>query len=164
MATILDLTRNGCLFKLDPELDASLQEERLIYGSPGFKTWVEADLPSLQSQWEVQEAPVQQLDALVEVFCSGEVLKYGKQFRPLKHIKYGVWELKTSDLRIFGWFAHKDCFVAVFGGDATYIKAHDLYPGYLSQTVRFRELLDLDEPKFIPGDHPHDVVSNFTYP
>jgi hypothetical protein len=49
-------------------------------------------------------------------------------------------------------------------GYATRIKKHDLYRGYANVTTRrFRDELDLDNPKYIPGDDPHAVVSNFDH-
>jgi hypothetical protein len=44
------------------------------------------------------------------------------------------------------------------------VKRHRLYYGYANEAARFRDRLDLDAPKFVPGDDPHAVVSNFSYP
>ena len=108
---------------------------------------------------------MEQVDGLVDVFCSGDTLTYGEQFKPLTHIKDGVWELKTPDIRIFGWFNRKDCFIGVVADDATRIKTYHLYHGYANvTTARFRDALDLDEPKYVTGDDPHAVVSNFDLP
>jgi hypothetical protein len=82
MATLLDLATANSVFKMDPQLELGVQEDRLIYMSPGLKTWVETDLPTLQSVWEIQESPTQQLDSLVEVFCSGDVLMFGNISNP----------------------------------------------------------------------------------
>jgi hypothetical protein len=164
MATLIELKEAKAIIKLDPELDPDFQEDRLIYMSPGLDACIKSELGKLESALGLQLSPEQQFDALVEVFCSGEPLLIGEHFKCLHHIKHAVWELRTPDLRVFGWFPQKDCFVGVFAHDATYIKQHDLYRGYITQTVRFRDLLDLDEPKFIAGDNPHDVVSNANYP
>ena len=72
-------------------------------------------------------------------------------------------ELRTPDLRIFGWFALKDHFVGVVANDATYVKEHDLYQGYIGEVVRFRDGLQLDDPKFIPGEEAKDVVSRYNF-
>ena len=74
----------------------------------------------------------------------------------------GVWELKTDDIRVFGWFPRKDCFVGAVADDATRIKTLKLYYGYANVTTkRFLAALDLDHPKCVLGDNPHAVVSNF---
>jgi hypothetical protein len=75
----------------------------------------------------------------------------------------GVWELKTADVRLFGWFHQFDCFVGVVIDLKYRVQEYKLYSGYMGEVIRFRDNLDLDEPKFIPGGEPVNVVSNF-YP
>src|SRR5262245_10317967 len=122
MATLLDLQARDQLFKLDPSLDPSEQEWRMIYTSPQLRAWIEDDLDGLISTWKLEASPSQQLDALVEEFCSGVTLYYGQQFKPIQHVKGGIWELKTPDLRMFGWFYVKDCFIAWKAEHADYVK------------------------------------------
>jgi hypothetical protein len=164
MATVLDLDRRGDLFKLDV-LEQGVQEFREFYASPRLHAWITGTLPGMASMFGLELTPHEQFVALAEIFCAGERLSYGHQFKPLTHITDGVWELKTEDIRIFGWFSRKDCFIGVVADDATRIKTHNLYVGYANVTTRrFRDALDLDPPKFVPGDDPHAVVSNFDYP
>ena len=47
--------------------------------------------------------------------------------------------------------------------DATFVKEHDLYHGLVGEVVRFRDAINLDEPEFVAGEHPNDVVSNWTF-
>lgn len=82
----------------------------------------------------------------------------------MRPVGNGVWELKTADLRLFGWFVQKDCFIVCDCDTTLRVKQMRLYPGYRDQAVRFRERLDLDEPKFIAGDDPNDVVSDCYQP
>jgi len=162
MATLFNLAGpNGVLTKLDPALESNEQEWRVIYAAGRFKGWVTDDLPNLTSQWETEISPLEQFDALVEIFASGETLTYGERFKPLHPREKGIWELKTPDLRIFGWFAQKDHFVGVVADTAERIKRYSLYYGYLGEVSRFRAALDLDEPKFVEGDDPNAVVSNY---
>jgi len=164
MATIIDLDHRGALFKLDA-LEQGVQEFREIYASPLLHDWINNELPNMRSSWNIELSPLEQFVALTEIFCSGERLAYGGQFKPLTHIVDGIWELKTEDIRIFGWFSRKDCFIGAVADDATKIKKHKLYYGYANVTTkRFLEALDLDNPKYIPGDNPHAVVSNFNFP
>lgn len=164
MATLIQLANTGRLFKLDPQLEVNEQEWRMIYASPHLKNWIENDLPGHVSTWRVEVDPVQQLDALVEEFCSGTTLCFGHRFKPLQRVKGGIWELKTPDLRLFGWFHIKDCFVGWRAEHADHVKKHNLYNGIASEAARFRDQLDLDEPKFVQGDDPNAVVSNYNYP
>jgi hypothetical protein len=163
MATPLDLDRRGALFKLDA-LELHVQEFRQIYASPGLHSWSADVLPGMVSSWGIQLSPLEQFVALSEIFCGGDRLAYGTHFKPLTHIVDGVWELKTEDLRVFGFFHRKDCFIGVVADDATRIKKYNLYRGHADVTTnRFIAAVDLDNPKCVPGDDPHAVVSNFDY-
>jgi hypothetical protein len=161
MATLLDLGERGYLYKLDA-LEPGVQEFREIYTSPDLYRWIDDVLPQMQSSWGLELSPLEQFVALSEIFCSGDRISYGTQFKPLTHIVDGVWELKTDDLRVFGWFPRKDCFIGAVADDATRIKTLKLYHGYANVTTkRFLAALDLDSPKCVLGDNPHAVVSNF---
>jgi|SRR5713101_4290459 len=164
MATPIELDRGGALFKLEA-LEQQVQEFRQFYASPDLHKWLSNVLPTMASAYDIEINPLEQFVALSEIFCAGERLTYELQFKPLIHITDGVWELKTQDIRIFGWFHKKDCFIGSVADDATRIKKYRLYHGYANVTTkRFREALDLDNPKYVPGDNPHAVVSNFDYP
>lgn len=164
MATLIELDQRGDLFKFDA-LELGAQEFRTIYASQVLYNWTQTTLPGMVSSWGIELSPEEQFVGLTEVFCSGETLTYGKQFKPLIHIGDGVWELKTPDLRIFGWFYRMDCFIGAVADDATRIKKVPLYYGYAHVTTpRFRDALDLDPPKYIAGDDPNAVVSNFDLP
>jgi hypothetical protein len=164
MATVIELMLAQKLFKLDPALEPNEREWRWIYALPPFKSRVEIDLPHWTSHWKVEESPTQQMDALLEVFCSGETITYGPQFKPLVHLGDGIWELKTPDLRLFGWFSKRDCFIAGALDTAFNVKSYNLYPGHAGVVCHLRSHLDLDEPKFVPGNDPNVVVSNYDYP
>lgn len=105
---------------------------------------------------------MQQLDDLMALFCSGDTLTYDWHFKPLNHVEDGIWELKTTDLRIFGWFPQKDCFIGVIADTKERLLKYQLYGPYAKLEVTpFRNQLDLDLPKFVPGKNPHDVVSDY---
>ena len=162
MATLAELLADQKLFRLDPVLPAGEQEFRLIYTSDRLKTWLEQNLPSLASSWKIEESPAEQLDALIAIFAAGDQLTFEWQFKPITPIGDGVWELKTADVRVFGWFPLKDHFIGYVADTAERVKQYNLYYGYRGEVVRFRDQLPLDEPKFVPGDNPDDVVSNYT--
>ena len=164
MATIAQLEAAGLLFKLDPALDVDEQELRLFHTSPRLSDRLQNVLPTSGSSWDIENSPAEQLDALIAVYASGLPLTYGWQFKPIRPIGDGVWELKTADLRIFGWFAARDCLIGVVADTKEHIREHTLYPGYRGEVTRFRAALELNAPKFIPGDDPNAVVSNNTFP
>lgn len=164
MATLIELEKASKVFKFDASLAPSQQEFREIYVFPKLRSWFENDLAKLESTWKIEETPIEQVDALTEIFCAGETLAFGWQFKPINHIRDGIWELKTADVRIFGWFVRKDCFIGTAADSKDRILERDLYAGYRDEAARFRSRLDLNEPKFVKGDDPNDVVSNFCYP
>jgi|SRR5665213_847612 len=165
MATVLDLTQGAtpALTKLDPGFDDGTQEFRCILCSLKLKGWIEQELPTLDSVLGLELSPLEQLFSLIQIFFSDEPLTYGEHIKPLHCRGQGVWELRTGDIRVFGWFPLKDHFIGVVANDATYIKKHNLYEGYIGEVVRFREQLNLDEPKFIPSEEAKDVVSNYNF-
>lgn len=164
MATISSLVGDDALIKIDPQLEPNEQEHRLIYALPSVIPRLADELPGWSSVWQIEQTPQQQLDALFEIFCSGEALVFDLRFKPLTHLGDGVWELKTSDLRLFGWFPAKDVFIFPCIDLAGKIKTYNLYAGYAGEVVRQRSKFPLDEPKFVPGENPNDVVSNYTLP
>ena len=106
----------------------------------------------------------EQLAQYVDDFAAGTVLAVNWHLRTLNHLGDGIWELKTPDLRVFGWFHVRDCFIAVSGQLTQTIKEHNLYRGLANEAVHLRDRLDLDNPKFVAGTDPNDVVSNYTFP
>ncbi len=164
MATVLRLAEQGDLVRIDPGLPPRQQEFRSLYTSPRLVKWLGEILPGLGSTWNIELTPHEQLAALIEVYASGDTLTFDHSFKPLFPREHGVWELKTADLRVFGWFCAKDIFIAHAANLAQIIKDHGLYHGYINEVVSFRSNLDLDEPKFISGSNPNDVVSAFSIP
>lgn len=164
MATLIHLSGQGQLIELEAALSWREQKERRIYVFPAARTWMENILPQEASDWGLELTPLEQLGQFLVNYCAGRELTFERQFKPIQHIDRGVWELKTPDVRLFGWFALKDCFVCTFGNTKNRIKEYGLVGGYRDQTVRMRDKLDLDSPKFVTGDNPNDVVSAFSFP
>lgn len=164
MATLIELLDDGQVSQIDPALGPRQQEFRRLYVLPDLQKWLEEDLPTLGSTWNIEQSPQEQLDALIAIYCSGDTLTYQRAFKPLNNIADGIWEMKTADLRVFGWFPHKDHFIGVSADLTEQIKHLNLYRPYCEEAIRRRDKLELDEPKFIQGDDPNAVVSNFDFP
>jgi hypothetical protein len=164
MATILEITKTGALRKLDAELSHRQQELRCLYATPKLVQWIENDLLHADSQHNLEQSPAEQVDALLEVYCSGEVLDYGWAFKEIKPIEHGVWEFKTADVRIFGWFHRVDVFVGVIADFKWRILENRLYAVYRNEVSRFMAQINPDEPKCLMGGVEDGVISNFDYP
>lgn len=163
MATIQQLDSLGKLNRYEAFLPAGTLPCREIYFSQVMYEWHDKRLPEMKSYWGLEFKPDEQVLGLLVDYISGVDLSIGDDLKLLTY-ESGVWEFKTPDVRIFGWFPKKDCFIAVCADDATFTKTHRLYHGYIGQAVDFREKLDLDCPKYIEGVDPYAVVSNYHYP
>jgi hypothetical protein len=90
------LSGTAKLYNLYPALEPREQEWRIIYTSPQLKTWIETDLPNLDSIWKVEVSPLQQLDALVDEFCSGCTLCFGPTLSQLPMFRVAFGNLKLQ--------------------------------------------------------------------
>jgi hypothetical protein len=136
----------------------------VLYAAPRFEKWVLETLPTLHSSWNLELTPQLQLDEFLINYAIGHPLTFRRQFQPIRYRGSGVWELKTADVRVFGWFYRKDQFVALIGDEAWRVKKHNLYAGYAGEVVRFRDSLKLNEPSYVKGEDPTNVISNYTSP
>jgi hypothetical protein len=160
MTSINLLVDSGAISKIELDLNAGDQPMRLLYGTPDFTVWLTTILNGAEPPNRLGDAtPAEQIDHLFYTFLSGRPLVYTKQFRYIRAEKNAVWELKTPDTRIFGWFLRKDCFVAVFGDWADNVKDHDLYRGYRIAIRRLRRDLNVDDTLCVQGVTAGDVIS-----
>jgi len=111
-------------------------------------------LPDLEPELgDGKQSPIEQIDDLFHDFVSGADLAYYERSHSMMPTDRGIWELKTPDARLFGWFPQKGTFIVAEADTAFRCKEHDLYAGYRDSAVRRRDSLDLDEPKFVTGDY-----------
>ena len=86
-------------------------------------------------------------------------MERGRAFSDLRPRHHSVWEMKTPDLRIFGWIYRPRVFVAAFVGFADDYKEQNGQPPKESydvardRVVWLRGTLDLDAPLFVTGDY-----------
>lgn len=151
MPTAQELHQAGLLEKIDVDLDPGEQPLRLMYALPRAITWMEKELPKLTTDGFVPGAssPQEQADTLFYEFIVGKSLA---SFPPkcLNPEANGVWELRTADLRFFGWFWRK-CVYILSAVDTKAKCKTGLYVGYRGQAEHDRTVLNLDPPKFING-------------
>lgn len=162
MATLQQLEQQNALICIDVGLDPDEQIWRKLYATPEFTTWLDQDLPQLESASVGCElSPYEQVDAIFYDFVIGESLDDDRRFKKLHSTPDRfVFELKTIEVRIFGWFAQKDHFICAFGDLTDKIKDHNLYYGYINQTEFVRNHLELDPPKYVDSRIYDDVLSD----
>jgi hypothetical protein len=160
MSTIEELVEANAISRIEVEMGARDQPMRLLYGTPGFISWLDELVKGAQPKDRLGEAtPAEQVDDLFHAYLSGAPLVHMRQFRSIRTEKNAVWELKTPDVRMFGWFLKKDCFVCVFGNWADQVKDHDLYRGYRIAIRRLRRELGVDDTLCVQGVMLGDVLS-----
>jgi hypothetical protein len=158
MATLATLADRGSLVRVDVPLDPGELQMRLFYGRPPFIHWLVQRLPSEPADRGGRQSPAEQVDDLLHRFITGRPLANERDLHPLRPTAHCVWELKTIDVRIFGWFPNRDVFVAVNGAMAKLVKDMGIYGGFRNEVCTFRDRLDLDEPKCLQGSMVSDVL------
>jgi hypothetical protein len=154
MATIATLVGRQSLFKIEavlgPNEGCPIRE---IYGVPDVRHWIANVLPQLPTEAGTSRSPMEEFDDLLFNFISSEGrLRYGKMFKDLIPASEELWELKTWQLRIFGWFYRKDCFIAVHPDQTVRVKGKsEGYRNAINKVKQVRMAIDLDEPKYVGG-------------
>jgi hypothetical protein len=126
---------------------------REVFGISSVAEWIKNTLPKLPTEAGAALTPQEELDDLLFNFISSKGrLVYGKMFKDLIPAGDEVWELKTYQLRIFGWMYRKDQFIAVVPSTAVAVKRGSSgYDAAKKRVIDIRNRIPLDEPKFVGG-------------
>src|SRR4051794_3189766 len=88
-------------------------DDRKFYALPSFARFLQETLPGLEGGvLEARETPKQQMDSVLRKWNAGKPMARGRAFSNLRPTRHSVWEMKTADLRIFGWLYQPRVFVA----------------------------------------------------
>lgn len=151
MATLEHLRATGQLIKHKPALERDEMPSRVVYFSPGFDTWLKADLMPVPRLNGRATTPYEQAEQALYEFIIGRPLAYDVTHRKLDPHSQHVWEFKPPDVRLFGWPPQKGNIVLVRGALKKDVPKHKFYAPYITSVCDFRTKLDLDEPKSIEG-------------
>ena len=155
MATLLTLAGSGLLVPITVPLDPGELAQRAIYGCPEFVQWIAKDLPRLEAgRLRAADTPAEQLDNAMYRWIAGKHIQYDRMFKDLMPMRDEVWEMKTADIRVFGWVYRPCVFIAVFADYADLYKGKTAKKSYESakqRVITARSRLSLDEPKFTAG-------------
>jgi hypothetical protein len=100
-------------------------------------------------------SPKEQLIERLRQWMSGDPMAYGRMFKDMEPRTDEVWEMKTADLRLFGWIYRPREFIAVCGGYADDYKEPTKTKNYADDrraVVRARDALPLDGDKLAIGE------------
>lgn len=125
-----------------------------IYISQSAEAWIHENLKNLKSDGYHHgvEEPREQLADIFRRVMTGENIN---EFHPKTLWRHPDWlhELRTADLRIFGWFWRSTHFlVGEISVKSNFADKVVTYNGYLESCRALRDFLDLDPPKFIEGE------------
>ncbi len=163
--TFDETTHNACLQagleNYTPTLRFGRRAWRYVYGSKAFVSWLKCVLPTMTASAPSRGTPLSQVDAKLTAFCDGAQLSYGTGIHPLDPIANDVWELKTADVRLFGWFPVVNHFVIDVGRDASWLH-EDLkrYDQIVVEVSAFRRSLVPTLAGPLGSKRLSDVVSN----
>lgn len=152
MATIDELENAGELVRILVRLDPPDVSRRRLFALPAVTTWLGQTLPSVTQHNPDDISPRDQVFVLIKMFLSGEAMEEGGQFRLMQPVEDDVYELKSSDIRIFGWFYRPAVFVAT--SVDTMERVHTiqgLSSGHRNSVKYVRQNIDLDPPTHIEG-------------
>lgn len=160
MATPDELVHAGVLKRIRVKLERNEYDDRWFYASPDFDDWLRNEVVRMRAFYSEDIKPALQALAILKQFNSGTPFRGTHMFKQLSPHRDDIWELRTPDLRFFGWFHRVDCFIAHRGDTFERLKNDKaLYELHRIECRDFRREIDLDEPKCIPGGKQDDVVS-----
>lgn len=157
MATIAMLEAAGVLLPYDPDFDEGEFPTRWVHQAPSFPKWMDNILRGEAPDAQRNLSPYEQVEQRLYDYCLGRPLAYDRDRKLLTPAGFSVWELKTTDVRLFGWLPLRRHFIAVCGEMKRNLRTIGSYRPFIDQVVAFRSDLDLDPPKFLPGVSPNDI-------
>ncbi|UYN96676.1 MAG: hypothetical protein KIT25_07025 [Enhydrobacter sp.] len=156
MATIPILEAKGDLLPYEPDFEHDEFPSRWIHQAPDFPAW----LGKLQEEEPDQPrnlSPFEQVEQLLFDYAVGRPMIYARDRRLLEPVGFHVWEMKTLDVRLFGWLPMRRHLVLVCGEMKRHLKPSSRYKPFVDRVVAFRDKLDLDRPKFLMGVQANDI-------
>lgn len=158
MATLDDLEISGILSRYKHSYPAITGRGRKMWFYSEAAKWLVKDFCAMEPFYADSLAPKKQAAVLLKNFVTGVEFEPRINFWHMRPHKDDIYELKTADLRIFGWFYRPRVFVAALA--ATFEETHDV-PGvhakYRDDVIKMRDDLDLEPPKWVVGAEAKDV-------
>ena len=157
MATPSTLADSVGLLRYEDD-EETLPAERLLFLFQGLADWIDGTLvyqPRIRGR---DLTPLEQVEALFHDFV------YAKDFTGVGHFVNimpqgdGVYEMKTTDVRVFGWFYRRVQFIAHSGALKSDIKGTRAVDRIRREVVKARNRLNLDQPAFIRSSKIHELI------
>ncbi|QQN62105.1 hypothetical protein JIR23_21130 [Bradyrhizobium diazoefficiens] len=164
MSTLNKLIQDGTLKSVTLGLLDDEMAERGLFGTGRLHSFLSTELPAIPTR-DAMLSALEQVANLFGRYLTNRPLVLQSPIAPIRHLEDSVWELKTLDVRIFGWFATKDCMVIDAGCDVKLLKDGKLnYNGFIVQTSYIRKALGFVPRDYISGTSPHDILTRIIIP
>jgi hypothetical protein len=157
MATFDKLLEEGKIIRVKLPLGRGQFNDRELYAYPECLKWMKVEVPTMATG-RVQSAltPKEQLITRLLQWITGQPMVRGRMFQDMLPREAEVWELKTADLRIFGWMYRPRKLIVVCGGYADDYKEPTKIKNYgddRDAVIRARDELPLDGDKLVRGEY-----------
>lgn len=157
MSTVHKLITDGMLEPYSIEGYDRRAFYREIYATREMVSWFDEVLPKLKAD-RSQISPLEQVDDLLERFVCGNSFIFNDDLKVLKSLGPTVWAMRTTDVRLFGFFHAPSCFIAVIGEAKSRLQQFAQYRPFIEKVHRSIDALDLDDPKYVVGATKADVL------
>ena len=146
------------LIRFDAGLENDEWEQRLVYQTVEFASWLAKVLPTEENSTDAALYPEEQIEALFRHFILGRPMIFGVNLKKLELLGSHIWAMKTTDVRVFGYFHRKGTFIAVAGEMKHRVPHFRTYAPYLTEVVAAMSSLALEPPPCVIGARIHDVA------
>ncbi|MFQ5534690.1 MAG: hypothetical protein ACE5EM_07715 [Sphingomonadales bacterium] len=153
MATLDEIEDQEKIWRIEPGLGPSEQYYRMLYASPQFLNWLERQLKNEPKDRHRNISPYEQVNQLFYEFVCGSQMVYDENMKKLKPLGSNVWEMKTTDVRIFGYFYRTAKFIAVCGEMKKRLRRSRAYDPFKAEVGNFMNHVDLNPPKAMREDN-----------
>jgi hypothetical protein len=155
MATIGILLEEKKLHRVTVPLRRGQFHDRKLYALPDCFRWMKGVRGMVTGRIKSASTPYEQMIERFRQWTAGEPMLNGPWFHDMEPCSDNVWEMKTDDLRIFGWMYRPREFIAAVGGYADDYKEPTktkTYTQAMADVIAARDALPLDEPKYTEGE------------
>lgn len=152
MATAPHIANRGDLVRWELDPTDRRQVERLLFLTPDMERWMQETLRLEPIDWGRDISPLEQVASMFDQIVGDIRFRGVGDFVRLQPQYQGIYELKVTDVRVFGWFPARRMFIACSGEMKKRTKGNfRLVKEHIRAAIRCRDTLDLDEPKFVTG-------------
>jgi hypothetical protein len=144
-ATMESCLRGRSLLSFGADLlDEDEEQQVWLYVTPDFADWIDGELTTLQPLADCELTPLEEVESFLRVLMLRK--RASGQLARLRPTAEGVWEVKTHQSRLFGWFVRPLHLVLCAGCPIIEVKGAEGagYSKYYSDVKLIRKRLRLD--------------------